>query len=248
MNSKFIDTHIHLDLVKDYEEIIRDIEKNEMYIISMTNLPALFEKNIEMIKSKKIRIALGFHPELIYQYKNQIPLMWKLLDKTKYIGEVGLDLKNRTIDEKDYQIKFFNELIEKCNYKKEKVISVHSRGSESEIISILNKNIKSKIILHWYSGNLTNLNLAINLGCYFSINTSMINTKKGQEIIKKIPNERLLTESDFPFIKSKKKLYCIEEIPEIVQNLSQIKKMTKDEMKNQIFRNFKELLREQTIT
>ena len=242
MNSKYFDTHIHLDLVKDFEKTLRYIEKEKMYVISMTNLPALFEKNMELIKSNKIRIALGFHPELLYQYKNQIPLMWKLLDKTKYSGEVGLDLKNRTIDEKNCQIKFFNELIEKCNYKNGKIISVHSRGSESEIVSIIKKNKKNKIILHWYSGNLKNLYSAINLNCYFTINHSMVSTQKGQNIIKTIPLNKLLTETDSPFIKNGNRLSNVEDLPSIVSKIARLKEMDEETMKNQLFLNFTSLI------
>lgn len=242
MNSKYFDTHIHLDLVKDFEKTLRYIEKEKMYVISMTNLPALFEKNMELIKSNKIRIALGFHPELVYQYKNQIPLMWKLLDKTRYIGEVGLDLKNRTIEEKNCQINFFSELIEKCNYRNGKIISVHSRGSESEIVSILNENIKNKIILHWYSGNLKDLYSAINLNCYFSINYSMVTTQKGQNIIKKIPLNKLLTETDSPFIKNDNRISNVEDLPSIVNKIAILKEIDEETMKKQLFSNFTSLI------
>lgn len=85
------DTHFHLDLQKDRSAVIREIEQNQIYTLAVTNLPDLYRKEIREIKSRYIRLALGLHPELVHQYKNQIPMMWDLLPEARYIGEVGLD-------------------------------------------------------------------------------------------------------------------------------------------------------------
>ena len=90
------DTHFHLDLQKDCSASIREIEENQLYAIAVTNLPVLFRKETVEIKSKYIRIALGFHPELIHQYPKQISLMWELLPEARYVGEVGLDFVDKT--------------------------------------------------------------------------------------------------------------------------------------------------------
>ena len=92
------DTHFHLDLQKDRTAAICEIEENQIYAIAVTNLPDLYRKEAVEIKSKYIRIALGFHPELIHQYQKQIPLMWELLPEVRYIGEVGLDLVNKSYE------------------------------------------------------------------------------------------------------------------------------------------------------
>ncbi len=67
MNSFKFDTHIHLDLFEDRENIIKYIEEEKSYTIAMTNLPILYKKYINKYKDLKyIRFALGFHPELVY--------------------------------------------------------------------------------------------------------------------------------------------------------------------------------------
>ena len=103
------DTHFHLDLQKDRAAAICDIEENQIYTIAVTNLPDLYRKGIAEIKSKCVRIALGFHPELIHQYQKQIPLMWELLPEARYVGEVGLDFVDNTYQQE--QVTFFSELI-----------------------------------------------------------------------------------------------------------------------------------------
>jgi len=103
---KIFDTHFHLDLQKSKIEAINDIVKNVIYTIAVTNLPPLYEKLKTEIDNKFVRVALGFHPELLSQYQNLIPQMWSLLHEAKYIGEVGIDLKTNK-NSKVLQISFF---------------------------------------------------------------------------------------------------------------------------------------------
>ena len=106
------DTHFHLDLQKNKSEAIREIEEKQIYTIAVTNLPDLYRKESIEIASKYIRFALGFHPELLHLYKEQIPLMWEFLSEARYIGEVGLDFVDTT--HKEEHLAFFNELVERC--------------------------------------------------------------------------------------------------------------------------------------
>src|SRR5699024_6292399 len=154
MNYKLYDTHLHLDLFKNRDEIIKEINNNKIYTIAVTNLPVLFTKLNNELSSKYIRPALGLHPELLFEYQHHIPQMWKLLNKTRYIGEVGLDFK-KGAHYKDLQISFFTELIERCNNYGDKILTIHSRGSADEVVSIIGEGFTGKAILHWYSGSKT---------------------------------------------------------------------------------------------
>lgn len=192
------DTHFHLDLQKDQAAAIREIEEHQIYTIAVTNLPDLYRKESVEIASKYIRIALGFHPELIHQYKSQIPLMWELLSEARYIGEVGLDFVD--VIHKNEQLAFFSELIERCRYDNNKIITIHSRQAVRQVLDIIGDKFRFKPILHWFTGSKSELLNAIEKGFYLSVNNSMINTKKFQSILALIPEERLLVETDSPFI------------------------------------------------
>lgn len=192
------DTHFHLDLQKDRTAAIREIEENRIYTIAVTNLPDLYRKESGEIASKYIRFALGFHPELIHQYKGQIPLMWELLPEARYIGEVGLDFVDVT--HKNEQLVFFSELIERCRYDNNKIITIHSRLAVRQVLDIIGDNFRFKPILHWFTSSKKELLNAIEKGFYFSVNKSMMNTKKFQSMLALIPKERLLLETDSPFI------------------------------------------------
>lgn len=242
MINNLFDTHFHLDLFESQEEIIKEIEVNQIYIIAVTNLPVLFTKLKDSLTSKFIRPALGFHPELLSQYNHHIPQMWKLLNETRYVGEVGLDFKTGK-DFKELQISFFTELIERCNIFGDKILTIHSRQSASEIVSIIGANFKGKVILHWYSGNKTTLKKAIDNGYFFSVNYSMVNSNSSKELIKLIPLERLLLETDAPFVKFNNKPFSILCIKDIVKELALMFNLDQMEMKSILWTNFKTLIK-----
>lgn len=201
MMEHLYDTHFHLDLHKDRWDVIREIEESKIYTIAVTNLPDLYRMESAEIASKFIRFSLGFHPELIHQYKNQIPLMWELLPETRYIGEVGLDFVDET--HKTEQLSFFSELIERCRYDGSKILTIHSRQAVKDVLEIIGQNFRFKPILHWFSGNKDELINAIDSGFYFSVNEAMMRSKKFVSLLPLIPAERLLIESDSPFVRFK---------------------------------------------
>lgn len=239
--ANFYDTHFHLDLQKSRNDIIREIEQNNIYTIAVTNLPPLYEKLNSEINSKYIRVALGFHPELIDKYQKYIPNMWKLLPDAKYIGEVGIDLKSGK-ESKSLQISFFEELIDKCQALGNKVISVHSRSAASEVLSIIGENFNGKIILHWYSGALQNQAQLIKNGCYFSVNYAMTDSESGKKIIKNIPDEKILIETDSPFTFIDGETYKPSKIGLIVDKIAALRNMNNEEMKALLWSNFVTLI------
>ncbi len=237
------DTHFHLDLYNDMiPQIIDDIEMLASYTIAVTNLPPLYKKLKKTINSKYICVALGFHPELITEYKKYIPEMWRYLDNAKYIGEVGLDLKNKPEIDRKNQIRFFEELIHKCNSIGGKILSIHSRGSEEKVLSILGDSFNGKVILHWYSGSLKLLDDAIQKKCYFSVNYAMIQSPNGKKIINRIPDNKFLIESDAPFIKINNRIFNPSDVEIIIQELAALKNMNIKDMKDILSKNFKYIL------
>ena len=180
------DTHFHLDLQKDRAAAIRDVEEKQIYTIAVTNLPDLYRKESVEIASKYIRFALGFHPELVHQYKKQIPLMWDLLPEVRYIGEVGLDLVDKSYEKE--QETFFSELVERCRYDSNKIFTIHSRRAVDKVLDILGDNYRFKAILHWFSGSK-----------FFSVNGPMMKSKRFLDMLSLIPSSRLLIETDSPF-------------------------------------------------
>ncbi len=235
------DTHFHLDLQKSRSDILEEIEINSIYTIAVTNLPSLYEKLSNEVNSKFVRVALGFHPELIGQYQKYIPDMWRLLPHAKYIGEVGIDLKTGK-ESKNLQLSFFDELINKCNSLGNKVLSVHSRAAAPEVISIIGDNFNGKIILHWYSGTRQKQEHAIRNGYYFSINYAMLNSDSGRKIINMIPDDKILIETDSPFTSINGHVFRPSEIRKITEGIALIKKTPTEIIQNILWNNFKTMI------
>ena len=82
---------------------------------------------------------------------------------------------------------------------KKKIVSVHSRNAEIELLDMLCEFEIKNVIFHWYSGPVDLIPSIIERGFYFSINESMCRSKNGQSIIGKIPREKILTETDAPY-------------------------------------------------
>lgn len=237
MNNFKFDTHIHLDLFEEREDIIKYIEKEKSYTIAMTNLPVLYRKYINMYRDLEyIRFALGFHPELVYEYENQISIFLENLKHAKYIGEIGLDYKIKNQNNIDVQKKVFKQIIDACKIDGKKVLSVHSRLSANDVNNIIG-TFNGTIIMHWFTGNKSELNKSIENGYYFSINEKMLNTEKKKVLIRNIPIDKLLLESDAPFTR-KSKTYSIDFINNIIIELADIYKLGQLDMQNQLKKNF----------
>ena len=226
------DAHMHLDLYNNgMSKVVKQIEKFESYTIAVTNLPPLYHKLNRSITSEYIKVALGFHPELLTKYSKYIPYMWRYLEKARYIGEVGLDLKDKSEIDCRNQVSFFEELLYRCNSIGGKLLTIHSRGSENEVLSLLGDRFNGDVILHWYTGSYRLLNIAIRKNCYFSVNHAMLKTAKGKEIIRRIPVDKILIESDAPFIDIYRLEYSPNAFEYIIAELASIKNVEITQMK-----------------
>ena len=194
-----IDTHCHFDMMPHPEAYISAKEKAGDIVIGMTNLPSHFRMGQPHLRLfKHVRLALGLHPLLASENKNELPLFNSLLDQTSYIGEIGLDFSKEGLSTKGDQVFVLRKLLEKLEGKK-KIISVHSRKAEKELFDLLCEYNINNVIFHWYSGPIDLIPSIISKGYYFSINEAMSISKNGRAIIKEIPRNRILTESDAPF-------------------------------------------------
>lgn len=241
--SYFIDSHFHLDLFAHPFDLAEQIASLPIYCIAMTNAPSVYIKSSKLSSGKAtIRTALGFHPQIVKDRFNEISLFKSFINETKYIGEIGLDFSNDFAGSKGIQIKVFREIIELCQMVGNKILSIHSRNSTEQVLEII-RNAKSCIcILHWYSGSLHELAFAVEMGCYFSINSQMLNTDKGRKIVSRIPLSRILTESDGPFIKNNGKSSSPLSIPNLMDELAFLQNTHPNLMKETIWSNFNKIL------
>lgn len=245
MNIFKLDTHMHFDLYKDRTEVLDYVESEKSYTIAVTNLPDLYEKYLNSynnIRRNYIRFALGFHPELAFQYQHQINKFDVYLTSTKYIGEIGLDFSSSEESNRMAQEKIFTHIVQSCNRIGGKILTVHSRRAEKEVMKILQEVISCSVIMHWYSGPLALIDEGLKRGYYYSINHQMLQSRNGRKIVDYIPINRILFESDAPFTKGMGIKYKTDFIRDLYKYLCNSRNIFEEEMSLQIRENFRTLL------
>lgn len=196
-----IDTHFHLDLFPDAAAVAERCEARKIYTIAVTNAPCVFDRTEQMTRGKKyLRAALGLHPELAVERRGELPTFEALLPRTRYVGEVGLDYSTPSASDRRIQRSVFEEVLRLCSAAGDKVLTVHSRRAADDVVDAIGPSFQGTVVLHWYSGSMQTLERAVAAGAYFSINTAMCQGKRFCSLLSRIPRERILTETDGPFI------------------------------------------------
>lgn len=238
-----IDTHCHIDLFAEPTAIIKEAEKNSIYTIAVTNTPSVFPHTESFARNTRYtRAAVGLHPELAVARRRELPQMWDFIKRTQYVGEIGLDYRTQDELNRQVQREVFERILRKCADYGNKVLTVHSRQAATDVISIIGNNYAGRVILHWYSGSLRDLRKAIDYGFYFSVNIAMTKSKKGQRLIVEIPQNRLLTETDGPFVRIDNAPCSPSTVVTTIASMSSLLKISPGQLRMQILNNFRHLL------
>ena len=238
-----IDFHCHLDLYRNPLSVFEEAKKRNSFVLAVTTSPRAFiETSCHFKPVPNIMVAIGFHPELISSRLNERSLFIDNIEKCPMIGEVGIDGSIKNKDSLTIQRSIFEETIVKSNDCGGKIISIHSRGATSDVLRVLERNHgKSVPVLHWFTGSQKELDWAISIGCWFSINPNMCITKSGIKTIARIPIDRILPETDAPFVQKNGVPYMPWDNT-VTSYLSNYYNMQFDDMKAQLHNNLKTLL------
>jgi len=206
-----IDSHCHLDhepLFKNLNEVILNSKKNGVEkILTICTTVKSFENIITIIKyDNMIYGTFGIHP---HETKDSILAPEEIIKPIKEnkkiigVGETGLDFFYNNSD-KESQIKSFKNHIE-ASLNLNIPLVVHSRNAENETFDILNaynKKKKIKILMHCYTGSKNFMNKLLSIDAFFSA-SGIITFKNSSELqmtFKEIPSNKLLIETDSPFL------------------------------------------------
>ena len=204
-----IDSHCHLDhepLVKNIEDVLlRSKKEGVSKLLTISTTLNGFPKLLEIInKDEMIFGTFGIHPHETNTdqlSKDEIVDKIKTKDKIIGVGETGLDFYYNNSD-KDKQIKSFQNHIDAAVELNIPLI-VHSRNAEPETYEILkNSDSSLKILMHCFTGSLPFALKLMELNTYFSASgiITFKNSTDLQNTFKEIPLERLLIETDSPFL------------------------------------------------
>jgi TatD DNase family protein len=246
MASQYVDLHCHLDLYPDFVSAVEEAERAGVYTLTVTTTPKAWPRNREVTQGTRfVRAALGLHPQLIHERKDEISLWDQYLAEARYVGEVGIDAGPRYYHSLDLQKEVFEHVLQRCARDGNKVLSVHSVRSAKMVLDLIETHFspsRGTIILHWFSGSLSEARRAAELGCYFSVNFEMFSNDRGRRLVANLHADRILTETDGPFTRFGDRAACPSDISHTVRAIADLRKVAPDEIKLCIAQNLRALV------
>ena len=206
-----VDSHCHLsydDFAEDFDEMIERAKENGVTTMlnAGNNIGEIEEQLALSEKYPFIYTAVGVHPHNASEYEDikvQDFIKWTTHKKIVAIGECGLDYYY-DYSPKDVQIKVFREQI-KAAQETGLPLIIHTRDADDDTISILSEMYKDKPFsgeIHCFSSSKELADFALSIGFYISASGMITFNKSGdlRDIFAEIPLERILVETDSPFL------------------------------------------------
>lgn len=250
-----VDSHCHLDLLEEKGVVIDEVIKNAKEA-NVKILQTICTKISEFKKIYKyteiypeVFASIGIHPcnvgkESEINAKNLIQIC-RDHHKIIGIGETGLDYYHQDNPSKIDQIKSFLEHIEASKVTGLPLI-IHSRNADEDMIEILSNQIKQKefkAVMHCFSSSREMAYKALNLGIFISISgiVTFSNAKDLQSLVKELPLEKILVETDSPYLAptpNRGKINQPAYTSLVVKFIAELKKLTIDEVAIAATKNF----------
>ncbi len=210
---RIFDTHCHLyddSYALDFDKVIKEAKENNVQKMLVLGDDLLNSKKAILLAKnyKEILAAVGIFPTSCYELDldNSINELRNLVinnKEVKCIGEIGLDYYwEKDEEKKAMQKKFF---IAQLNLAKSLnlPVSIHARDSIEDVYNILKDNFPEKgVIMHCFSSSKEMMDKFLKLGCYISLGgpVTFKNAKTPKEIALLVPLEKLLLETDAPYL------------------------------------------------
>ncbi|MGL4534770.1 MAG: TatD family hydrolase [Fusobacteriaceae bacterium] len=248
---KLVDTHCHLDSSQyddDRENILKEIEENMEFVVNIGCDEKSSKKSLELAKKyKNIYATIGIHPTDIAKiFTNDDYETLKNMakeEKVVAIGEIGLDYHWMTQPEEIQK----NWLRKQMELAKElnKPVVIHTREAIADTVEILKEFPEVKGILHCYPGSYETAK-EIMENYYFGVGGVLTfkNSKKTVEFVKCIPLEKIVIETDAPYLTPEPyrgKRNHPEYVKFVVQKIAEIKGISYEEVLETTTNNAKKI-------
>lgn len=238
-----IDTHAHLSSRFSEEIKIAGLD----WIILAASCIQDSKDNLELNKNnEKLLPAIGIHPQEI---DNSFEELEKLItDRVVAVGECGLEFTDNVGEaDRKKQIELFRKQIT-LSQKINRPLIVHSRQASEETLEILGEYKNLCGVIHCYSGGKKRIKRFLELPgmWYFGIDGNLTYEIGLEEVVKNIPKERLILETDCPFLTPvpfRGQKNCPEYVKYVYQKVSEIWQMSFEETEKIIDQNAKNLFK-----
>lgn len=201
-----VDAHCHVDLLNDWQDVIRRLESRAQFTLAVTTTPKAWATEQEFARHcEYVRVGVGLHPQVVRERMTELPLLERAIGGSRFVGEVGLDASPMHKDSLPDQLRVLRRVFSVCAEMGGRVLSLHSVRAVGTILDMLEETKAHEgntIIFHWFTGSTADLGRALSMGALISVNADMLRTEKGKSHARNAGQERTLTESDSPFTRS----------------------------------------------
>ena len=252
---RFVDVHIHLadsKYAQNVGEIIEEAKRSNVFALVANSMD--LESSRQSLRLAEeypdhVYAALGIHPWNTKNLgSNEIQETIDLIfengenrQRVVAVGEIGLDSSYSGSGEPtEIQMQVFHKMLSAAEKISLPVI-IHSRGTTSQIVSLLPSYKIKKVLLHWFSQPHSLIPTIVDRGYYITEGPPSVFSDGIREVIRRIPLTNLMTETDGPVRfrgPFKGKLTTPSFIPTVVEAIAQLKGKEKTEVADQIFQNF----------
>ncbi|MEM1515292.1 MAG: TatD family hydrolase [Candidatus Bathyarchaeia archaeon] len=208
---ELIDTHAHLEDVKDLRGVIK--RAVNVGVIAVIAVGSNYESNMWVLResqkygTRKLKIypALGIHPWGldVSKINKTIDLIEENINNIVALGEVGLDYwykeARRKEDVKEIQREVFWRILDLAR-KNKKPVSIHSRGAWMDCVNMTIEAGVKNAVFHWFSGPLDALKKLLDHGYYISATPAATYSKEHRKVIEKTLLENIILETDTPVV------------------------------------------------
>ena len=252
---RFVDAHIHLAdsrYAQNLEEIVADAKQSNVFALVANSMDLESSRQSLQLAEEHpdhVYAALGIHPWNTKQLKqNEVQSTVDLIfenaenrQRMVAVGEIGLDSSYSGSGEPtEIQMQVFHEMLSVAEKTSLPVI-IHSRGTTSQIVSMLPSYKIKKVLLHWFSQPHSLIQTIVDRGYYITEGPPSVFANGIREVIRRMPLTRLITETDGPVRfrgPFKNKLTTPSFIPAVVEAIADLKGKEKSVVADQIFHNF----------
>ncbi len=207
MKPVLYDSHIHLtDPAYDnfLPSILATIKGLDLRACSVTVNNSTSLKALRLFEEKSVHDFvynfIGIHPQYATENISKFEeIVTDNVNNVDGIGEIGLDPSyyDQEGNTRVLQYRVFNKMLTIAETYC-KPVSIHSRNSLDEILSLLSTYNLKKVCLHWFDGSSQQLEKSLDMGLYLSYGPSLVYSKRKQKLLKLTNEERLLIETDGP--------------------------------------------------
>ena len=251
-----IDSHCHLDyepLFKNINNVVKRADENGVkYLLTICTTDESFKNILTILKMyKNIFGSYGIHPHEAKNYQelnvNKIIKNIGINKNLIGIGETGLDYYYNHSDKKAQKNCFVKHI--NASQETSKTLIVHSRSADDDMIDILSsetKNKKFNILMHCFTGSKDFAHKLLDIDSYFSA-SGIITFKKNDQLVecfKSIPNDKILVETDSPYLSPEPLRGKYNEpcnITHTIKFISKIKELSEEKLSSITTNNFLKL-------